>query len=298
MTEHLPSLLEIVTIVFAVTSMMSVGLSYTYQQLIEPLRSPRSVLIALFANLVAVPLLALVVVHFLALAAPLATGLMLVATATGAPFVIQLTHIARGDTRLAAGLLVLLVVVSIVFMPIAVPLVAPEATASAFAIARPLFLTMLLPLAIGLLVDAWNERLADQLQPVLNKVAGLALVTLVLLTFLLHSSAVAGMVGTGALLAALLVIAGAFAIGYLLPGPDLRKRKVLGLGTAQRGITAAMVVATESFDDPTIVVMVVVTLVVSLVVLFPLAWVLGRGASSRAEPSVTFLDVRQKEPWL
>jgi BASS family bile acid:Na+ symporter len=298
MAAFLTSGLEIATIVFAVTSMMSVGFAYTFKQLIAPLRSPRSVLIALFANLVAVPLLALAVVRFLDLAPPLAIGLLLVATATGAPFVIRLTHIARGDVRLAAGLLVLLLVVSMVFMPIVVPLIAPDTTVSPMAIAMPLVLTMLLPLGVGLLVDWWNEGLADRLQPLMSKLSSLSLVALVLMTFWLHLPAVMGVFGTGAIFGALIVVAGAFAIGYMLPGPDLRKRKVLGLGTAQRGIAAAMVVATQSFDDANVVVMVVVTMVVSMGLLFPLAWAMGRRASKRAALRVLFLETRQKEPWV
>lgn len=298
MAEILASVLEIATIVFAVASMMSVGFSYTFRQLIAPLRSPRSVLIALFANLVAVPLLALVVVRVLDLAPPLAIGLLLVATATGAPFVIRLTHIARGDVRLAAGLLVLLLAVSMVYMPIVVPLIAPEAAVSPVAIAMPLVLTMLLPLAVGLLVDWWNEGLADRLQPLMTRLSSLSLGVLVLATFWLHLPAIVSVFGTGAIFGALIVIAGAFAIGYLLPGPDLRKRKVLGLGTAQRGIAAAMVVATQAFDDPNIAVMVVVTMVVSMALLFPLAWAMGRRESKRAALRVLFLEARQKEPWV
>jgi BASS family bile acid:Na+ symporter len=298
MTGVLTSLLEIATIAFAVTSMMSVGFAYTFKQLIAPLRSPRSVLIALFANLVAVPLLALAVVRLLDLAPPLAIGLLLVATATGAPFVIRLTHIARGDVRLAAGLLVLLLVVSMVYMPIVVPLIAPDTTVSAMAIAMPLVSTMLLPLGVGLFVDGWNEGLADRLQPLMTKLSSLSLVVLVLTTFWLHLPAVAAVFGTGAIFGALIVVAGAFAIGYMLPGPNLRKRKVLGLGTAQRGIAAAMVVATQAFDDATIVVMVVVTMVVSMAVLFPLAWAMGRRESKRAALRVLFLETRQKEPWV
>lgn len=297
MWEVLPAVLQIATIIYAVASMTSVGLSYTFQQIIQPLRNPRNVLTALFANFVAVPLLALLVVRLFNLPFSLGIGLVLVATAGGAPFVLQLTQLARGDVRLAAGLLVLLVVVSMAYMPLVVPLMEPEARVSALAIAQPLLLTMLLPLGLGLLVDRWNERVAARLQPFLKKIALVALVALVLATFVLHLPAVAGVFGTGAIFGALAVVLGAFGIGYLLPGPDTRKRKVLGLGTAQRGIAAATVVATQTFTDPNVVVMVVVTMVVSLVVLFPLAWALGRRASPPPELSVTMLEeTRQPEP--
>ncbi len=86
--------------------------------------------------------------------------------------------------------------------------------------------------------------------------------------------------GTGAVPAALLVIVGAFSSGYLLGGSDPMERRVIALGTAQRNIAAATVVATQSFDDPRTLVMVVVTSLVSMAVLFPAARIMGRSRSS------------------
>ena len=43
-------------------------------------------------------------------------------------------------------------------MPVVVPLALPDADVRAWAIARPLVLTMLLPFAAGLLLRAWSER--------------------------------------------------------------------------------------------------------------------------------------------
>ena len=58
---------------------------------------------------------------------------------------------------------------------------------------------------------------------------------------------------------------------------------VLALGTAQRNIAAALVVAGQNFTDPRVVVMVVVVAVVGLLVLMPLArWAAGRGGGPEA----------------
>jgi predicted Na+-dependent transporter len=60
-------------------------------------------------------------------------------------------------------------------------------------------------------------------------------------------------------------------------------RSVLGLGTAQRNIAAALVVANQSFEDPNVVVMVVVVAIVGLLTLMPLSRALGR----RVPPAMT-----------
>jgi BASS family bile acid:Na+ symporter len=148
----------------------------------------------------------------------------------------------------------------------------------------PLVMTMLLPLGIGLLVDAWFEPLTNRLLPILNKVSSAALVVLLAATVLTNYKSLLSVFGTGGILAALLVIAGAFAAGHVLLGrSDPAKRNVVALGTAQRNIAAATVVATQSFGDPRTLVMVVVTSIVSMALLFPIARIMGRRRGSAME---------------
>jgi BASS family bile acid:Na+ symporter len=84
--------------------------------------------------------------------------------------------------------------------------------------------------------------------------------------------------GTRAILAGLLFIAVGYGLGWLLGGPGADTRPVLGLGTAQRNIAAALVVGSQSFSDPNVVVMVVVLAMVSLLILMPLSRWLAKTA--------------------
>ena len=296
MSDFLSRLLDIASLVFAVSSMLSVGFSYTLRELIEPLRNARLVIGALVANFVLVPLLAYAITGFLSLGEGREIGLLLVAAAAGAPFLIKLTQAADGDLALASGLLVLLVVVTIGYMPIVVPLIAPGAEVSAISIAMPLVLTMLLPLVIGLFIDAKFDRWADRLQPLMNKASSIALGVLLVTTILTNFGRILGVFGTGAILAALLFIAGAFVIGYLLGMTGRGTREELGLATAQRNIAAATVVATQSFGDPDTLVMVVVTSLVTMIVLFPLAGALSKRQEKQAQTRIQRAAVRHKEP--
>jgi bile acid:Na+ symporter, BASS family len=61
----------------------------------------------------------------------------------------------------------------------------------------------------------------------------------------------------------------------MLGGPGLDTRRVLALGTGQRNIAAALVVASESFGDPSVVIMVIVVTIVGLLTLMPLCHVLA-----------------------
>jgi bile acid:Na+ symporter, BASS family len=95
------------------------------------------------------------------------------------------------------------------------------------------------------------------------------------LSLFLNRNAAVGIFGEGAILVSLLFIALAFVLGYLAGIFDKAERVVLGLGAAQRNFAAAMVVATQAFDEPGVLVMVVVLSIVAML-LIPFSIFLGR----------------------
>jgi BASS family bile acid:Na+ symporter len=282
MDEILSTLLSISIAVFAVSSMLSVGLRYSLREIIDPLRDIPGVITAVVANFILMPLLAIAIVRLISLETPMAIGLVIVASAAGAPFLLKLTQTAGEDVAFAASILALLILVTIIYMPLVVPLIAPNASVDAISIAMPLVLTMLVPLCVGFVVEALWPRLAQELLPYVGILSNVAMVVMVVATVLGNLEAVLGVFGTGAILAAILLIGGAFVIGYLLGTFDKREKKVLGLATAQRNFAAATVVATQSFTDPDVLVMTVVCSTIAVVLLLPLARLLGRGAAQTA----------------
>jgi len=86
---------------------------------------------ALIANFVLVPILALTVGHLMSLDEPLRVGLVLLGMAAGAPFLIKLTEAADHDVCQAASLLILLLPITIVYLPAIVPLIASSVTVDA-----------------------------------------------------------------------------------------------------------------------------------------------------------------------
>lgn len=278
---------HIVVIVFAVTSMLSVGLSYGIRAIVRPLRRIRAVFRALVANFVLVPLLAVAIERIIRLDPPLALGLCLLAGSGGAPFLIKLAKTARSDLALSAALLLLLVPATVVFLPFYVPLAMEHPSlrgltylpASAMALAVPLLSTMILPVIVGLVVKAVNPRWAARLAPLSGKLATIALVLTVIATFVANFREVMRIVTTAAPPAAAVLFLGAFGIGFLLSRRD--QSVELGLATSQRNIAAAMVVASRSFRDPDVLIMVTASALIGLLVLFPIAWLV-----SRQEPRV------------
>src|SRR5690606_32645090 len=109
-----------------------------------------------------------------------------------------------------------------------------------------------------------------------------SLVALIALTLLVNLPEILD-VTVRAVLAALILVTGGFASGYILGiGLSSNARDVLGLGTAQRNIAAATVVATKGLDSSRALVMVIVTALVGLAVLFPIATKLRQRREARA----------------
>jgi BASS family bile acid:Na+ symporter len=91
-----------------------------------------------------------------------------------------------------------------------------------------------------------------------------------------------GLIGTGAILAALLFIAGTLILGYLLGGPGGETKVVGGLGTAQRNIAAAMLITVQNFAEPGVLLMVLTGAALMLVINMLVAGEFGKRSQAEA----------------
>ena len=255
---------------FVVSSMLAMGAGLTIPQIAEPLRNARLVVLALLANFVLMPLGAIALAKVLQLDEPFAIGLLVLGCAAGAPFLPKLAELAKGNLAFAVGAMVLLMVGTVAYLPIVLPLLLPGITVNAWEIARSLLLLMLLPLAMGLALKARYGELAARVKPVLDWISNVSLILLVCLITAANIDKVLQVFGTRAILAGLLFIVLGLGTGWLLGGSDAGTKRVMALGTGQRNIAAALVVA-SSFSDPKVVVMVIVVAIVGLILLMPLS---------------------------
>ena len=196
---------------------------------------------------------------------------MLLGGAAGAPFLPKLVETARGDLASAAALMALLTAGTIVFMPFALPLMIAGLDADPWSIARPLLMLIIVPLVAGMLIKSRAASSAERIAPVLSRIGNAALLLLFVLMVALNFRALIGVIGSGAILAALLFFTALFGLGRLIGGAH---RSLLGLATAARNFGAALAPAENCFDDPKVTVMIIVGAIVCLVVSFlAAAWV-------------------------
>lgn len=282
--EILSKIVPIAMLAFVVSSMLSMGLSLTVQQILVPLRNYRLIVFALLANFVLMPLAAFGIARLLRLDEPLGIALFLLGTASGAPFLPLLARISKGNLAFSVGLMVLLMVVTVGYMPLVLPLMLEGVSVDPLKIGRSLVFLMMLPLAIGLLVKARVSVLAAKVQPSLGRLSIISLVLLIALLLITNMRNVLSLYGTRGVLASILFIAAGCGFGWVLGGPQSDTRGVMSLGTAQRNIAAALVVGGQNFSDPRVIVMVVVVAIVGLLLLMPFAKYLAKFSQPGTQP--------------
>jgi BASS family bile acid:Na+ symporter len=268
---------------FVVLSLLSVGLTLSIQQVREPFKSTRLVISALAANFVLVPLFAYLITRAIPLEQSLAIALLLLGTASGAPMLPKLAEFARGNLALAVGLLALLMAGTIVTMPLILPMLLPGVRVNAWSIARP-FLSVVLPsLAAGLSVRAYSKALAERLQPIFRFASNAALAVVILVAAAANFSnvAIAGILNTA--VAGTVLFSISFCIGFALGGPDADTRKVLALGTTQRSLSVAFLVAVENFRESNVLNVLATLALLAIVTQVPAAFVLGTRFKPQAD---------------
>jgi predicted Na+-dependent transporter len=269
-------------LLFVVTSMLAMSLSLGLQQMTQPLKNTRLVILALLANFLLVPLLAYVITKVIPLDQSLQIGVILMGTAAGAPFIPKLVQGAKGNVAYAVGLMFLIMVVTIFYLPFILPLLLPGVEVNPWNIAKSLIMTMLIPLLIGMLIKSHSPDVADHWAPVMQKVSSLSILILLVVGLGLNISNILSFIGTLGIGAMVLLIVGALLIGMLFGGSDPGVRSAMGLSTANRNGAAALLVATQNFSGTNTLPFVLVGVVLMLLILLPVAKRLGKRSEAAA----------------
>ena len=270
-------------LIFIVTSMLGMGFSLTIPQILTPLKNRKLIIMSLVANFILVPILTLLIVRIIPLSEGLQIGLILVGFAAGAPFLPKLVQVAKGDMAFTAGLMVLLMVITIAYLPVVLPFVLTGVQVNPWEIAQSLILLMLIPLGIALFIRARYEGVAKGLIPTMTMAANLSLAAMFIGYFVGYFDVTYGVIGTGGILVSILLVVGAVIIGYLLGGKDRDNKKVLALGTGQRNLAAAFAIASSNFAaNPEVLIEVMDVAVVGLIILMLIAGELGRRSAPEA----------------
>jgi BASS family bile acid:Na+ symporter len=270
MNEILQIIFQISILTFIVSSMLSMGLNLTITQIVQPLKNTKLVILSLIANFIIVPLLVYGIIYVIPLDEGEKIALILISVAGGAPFIPKLADIAKANVPFSIGLMLLLMVVTIFLMPIVLPYMLEGVKVDSWGIAKSLIITMLIPLILGLGIRAFFEKTALLIQPLFAKLTNLAMLLVIVTLVILNTNHLILMIGYP-LLAIFVFLIVSMLIGYFSVGKDKSIKVVSALGTGQRNISAALLVATQNFDNPEITIMLVAVSIFGLFIMMPYA---------------------------
>lgn len=272
MNETLMAIGTLAIYFFVVTSIAAIGLNLTVNEILDPWKKKWLLSISLVTNFVIIPLFALFILYVIPLDTDLATGLIIVAAAAGAPSLPKAMDIIGGNVAYAVGLTIVLILVTIFYLPLLLPCLIEGVSIDQSGTALYLIIFMLIPLVITMALRGEKPLLAQRLYPVIDRASNLSIIAILLIytiglftsDFSVKAGTLLGLKGT---LVAILFILGSFGIGYVLGGPETRNREVLAFGTGFRNISAALVVVSANFEDPQILFMVLVIAVFGVILM-------------------------------
>jgi BASS family bile acid:Na+ symporter len=227
--------------IFMAGSLLDMGLRLNLKDAIQGLRDFRFVAHALVWSFVICPALAYLITLIIPMDPPYAIGMLLLGMAPCAPFVPMLVEKAKGDLGYTAAFMLLASVGTVICMPVTVPLLTKGLSASPWAIAKPLLIVVLIPMAAGVIFRRRSETGAAKVQPVVKKLAGLAGLVWCILCLIIYGKPLLGVAGELAVLSEV-VFFGSICLATYYLGFGLRheQKVVLSIGVTTRNLGACL----------------------------------------------------------
>jgi BASS family bile acid:Na+ symporter len=257
--QFLQSTFGPLVLIFTVLNLGAMGLQVRMPEVIAALRNKKSLALIFVWGWVLGPALGYLITRILPLAEPYVIVVLLASLAPCAPFLQQMVAKSRGDIGFAGALIPLVAVGTVVLMPLLAPLFIKGLTISTWALAKPLLLTILLPLIIGAAIRHYADTAATRIFPSIKGLALLSTLMTIVWCLVLYGRGMLNTAGSFALLSMTLFMVGMGLITYHFGfGMKQNQRSVMALGMGTRNVAAVLAAALAIPNaDPRIVVMVV-----------------------------------------
>jgi BASS family bile acid:Na+ symporter len=241
MAPFLTFALKISLVLFMAGNLLEMGLKLDPRNALRGLRDVRFVALTMLSGFGLGPALAYAITRVLPLAPPYAMGLILMGMAPCAPFLPMLVGRAKGDLGYTAAFMLLTAAGTVVFMPLAIPLLIPGLDVGPWAVARPLLVMVLLPLALGMAVLRLSPPVATRARPIIKRATFVATIATGILCVVVYGKGLLGITGSLAVASQVLFFGVMSTVSYWLGvGLPSDRRIVLSAGMATRNLGAAL----------------------------------------------------------
>ena len=246
-------LIQLVLKTSILLTVFAIGLSTRPQDIVYVLRRPRLLVKSLLSISVAMPLFAASMIAVTHLQPVVKIALITLSVSPIPPMLPKKARKAAGDASYAIGLLVVVAVLAIAFVPLSVHFLGKifgrEADISPTTIALILATNVLVPMGAGLLVHHVARSFAEWIARPVSVIASILLVASILPILFTAAPAILSLIGSGTLAAVVAFVLFGLGIGHLLGGPDPANRAVLALTTASRHPGIAIAIASANFSQ-------------------------------------------------
>jgi BASS family bile acid:Na+ symporter len=244
-------------LIFTVSNLAAMGLQVRMPEVVVALRNRKSLALIFVWGWVVGPAFGYLITRVLPLAEPYVVVVLLASLAPCAPFLQQMVGKARGDMGFAGALIPLVAVGTVLLMPLMAPYLIQGVTISTWSLAKPLLLTILLPLVIGAAIRHYADAAATKLFPAVKGLALLSTLLTILWCLVIYGQGMLDTAGQFALLSMTLFMVGMGLVTYRFGfGMKQNQRSVMALGMGTRNVAAVLAAALAIPNgDPRIVVM-------------------------------------------
>ena len=248
--------LQPVVLIFTVSNLAAMGLQVRMPQVVTALKNRRAIALIFLWGWVLGPVFAYLITRVLPLAEPYKVVILLASLAPCAPILQQVVGKARGDVGFAGAFIPIVTIATVVFMPLLAPVLIKGLTVSPAALAKPLLLTILLPLLIGAAIRHYTDKAATKIFPAVKGLAFFSTLACIAWCLTLYGRGIINTAGELALFSMTLFMVGMAVITYRFSfGLSQSQRSVMSMGMgAQNGAAIfASVFAMPSPEQRTIV---------------------------------------------
>jgi BASS family bile acid:Na+ symporter len=235
----------------ALLNLFSIGLRASLHDATYLFRRPGELFRALLAMNVLMPVFAVALISIFDFNPAVKIALVALSVSPVPPPVPAKMEKAGGTDSYFIGLHVAIGLLAIIFVPLAMVIIGQLRNVALHItiapVAKVVFITVLIPLAVGIAVHKLAPALSERVAKPLTSISGLGVVVCIVAIWISAAPAMWSLIGNGTVIALLAFVLVGLAIGHFLGGPVPENRTSLAISTATRHPGVALLLAQANF---------------------------------------------------
>ena len=238
--------------------MFALGLGLTSKDFLRVIKQPKDFFVGAIAQIIILPIVALLIVYFWDMPNEIAIGIMIIAAAPGGATSNILTYFAKGDGALSISLTAIISLISIISVPfivlqsaklLGVSNISEEITMTSIAIKMAGVVTV--PVILGMVIRRFAENFIASKISIIEKITGILFIIVFSAIWIEERENIFTYLAQAGLIALTLNVVMMFIAYYVAKylATGIEQRKCISIECGLQNGTLAVFVATQIFED-------------------------------------------------